>query len=673
MAVIAAVFFGLVLIFGRLGGDRLNGDEHNAIVFLKDGLWEYIKTFHYSDIIKLQFWLSHALFGNDFFWYRMPAALAAGATLLWLALYRMEGFARGGVGRAAAVLLVAGNAAFLGFARWGMPIYTETILACSLLMGVVLRDVMRGRMPRWTAFRLLLIVLLPWLYPATVLLLGGITAYLLLFVAVRWWREGRAATTVKAWLYALTPLLLGAVSAALYRLSVPDAHWNRARIRHKAFKAWVENGEGGAGAFVWDSMAKVGGEFLRAPVLADGAKLAWVPQAYAWFVLALAASTLVAIALAARRVLRKGHAALPREAGLLRGAAFLATIVLSILAVTNVAALLDAFPKISLRHLFFVITAPALLVSLALAYLGVLCAQAARRAEADWTIPASRALGLAAIVALGGALALAAVEQRKLEARKYQEMLSILHSPANGIVFSWAPGFYFANATLPASAQFFGMDRGENIPGALEKAIRQRQAAGGGRMAILTGDAVSAATGAGETPLARFVHRFDLKIERQAEYGGYEVLSARIPGRQERGAEDVRTISAAVDLPDGPIASIRLDPTPFLQSPVTIDELTYVDGKGSRAVDVCGDRALASMRTIRLGNREKCTFVFGDQANSGWIGPSALKNLGADPARRRLQLRMTGEFGDEVLIYLDTGKGYGSPIRVRPTPSAPGG
>ena len=105
------------------------------------------------------------------------------------------------------------------------------------------------------------------------------------------------------------------------------------------------------------------------------------------------------------------------------------------------------------------------------------------------------------------------------------------------------------------------------------------------------------------------------------------------------------------------------------QASVIIDKLVYTDASGEHAVDVCGDRAMASMRTTRLGSGPGCTFVFGNGANGGWIGPSALKNLGASTAPRKLRVRMTGELTDEVHVYLDQGTGYSSPIRLKVEPA----
>src|SRR5690606_22337993 len=97
---------GLILIVGWLGGGRLVGDEHNAIHFLKDGFWDYMKSFHYGHTLKAQVWVIHALFGNSFFWYRIPAAVAIACFVVWLAFFRKDGLPVDRVTQALVVLFV---------------------------------------------------------------------------------------------------------------------------------------------------------------------------------------------------------------------------------------------------------------------------------------------------------------------------------------------------------------------------------------------------------------------------------------------------------------------------------------------------------------------------------------------------------------------------------------
>lgn len=662
-AIAAALLAGAVMVLGLLGGDRLNGDEHNAIAFLTDDLWEYMSSFHYGHVIKLQVWLLHALFGDSFFWYRLPAALCGMATLVWLATYSIPGLPPNRVWQALVVLMLGANASFLYFARWGIPSYAETILASSLLIGMALTSVMRQQdttSARW----LVLVVILPWLYPATIILLGGVSAALLLQAWARQWLAGTTKGLGMASWRATLPVLLGLLSLAAYRLSVPDAHWNRARNLHKAFKAWSEGNRGSVVGFVQESLTRLASDFLTTTKLAADSSLHWVATAYSGIGKLLGLVILAAIAMVLLRVWRFRRELPGEDAAFLRGIALLLTTLLAVLAVTNIAAVFDVFPVGSLRHLFWTLPLLALAALLSLAYMAhAINAGLKRRAARAW---GARVVGAAIVVGLGVALVHASLEQRRLADAKYAELLEILRAGDNSIVFNWAPGFYFAGDTLPGGARFFDENNPKMLPERLVRAIHDVQnTPEGGQLAVLTS---SETLEVRNSPFSQvLMPEFDLQMDAEARYGNYRALSLRIPPKAERKQQrrQTRSIDVSIDLPPQNIVSIRLDPTPYLHATASVESLIYTNSKGDHAVDVCGDRAMMSMRVTRIGSGPGCTFIFGNEENSGWIGPSALKNLGVDAAPRRLRVRMSGELADEFSVYLDTGSGYRSPIRVK--------
>lgn len=662
-AVAAALVVGVVLVSFGLSVDRLNGDEHNAISFLTNGLWEYIKTFHYGHLVKIQIWTLHELFGNSFFWFRVPAALSAIAVLGWLALYRVEGFPVSRTTQALVVLLLGGNVAFLNFARWGIPNYAEAILVCSILLGAVLADVIGNRVPEWTRGRLLLIAILPWLHPATVILLGGISVYLLLDATRRQWGSGGIMRMAGAWSPALVPVMIGAFSLAVFRLSIPDAHWARARHHHKAFNAWQEQGgEGEMVGFIQDSLVGLGQQFLKMPPLAGESPHQWVEPVYVNAVILVAVAVTVALAVVGWRAYRLRRSMSGIDAGFARGAMFLLTCLAAVLAVTILASAFERFPLIGLRHLFMIITLPALLAVLALAYLGHVLRMHLNDRASDLATGVGRfAVGLA-VLGVGVALSLAMTTQRRLESIKYEAIQAVLQSAGNDIVFSWAPGFYYADATLVHAPEFFQVDRGSSLPGGLAQAIREEQLSpDGGTIAILTTSSMIGVA----SPVSRLMDDYGLRIEDKASYGQYEALALRIP--LQRGREPVKkAIDITVDLPAVDIVSVRFDPTDHLQGEVAVDSIVYIDSAGEHLVNVCDDRELASMRTtLDKGEDGSCNLILGNDENTGWIAPSSLENLDADTASRQVRIRMTGELGNEFLVYVDTGAGYVSPIRVK--------
>jgi hypothetical protein len=659
-----ALAVAAVLIFAELGGDRLRGDEHNAIHFLKDGLVDYVRTFHYGHLIKIQFWLSHELFGNSFFWYRMPAALSAAAFALWLAFYKVDGFPTNRISQGAVLLFVLGNEYLLDFARWGMPVYMQSILASALLLGLVLRDVMQGTTPRWTLPRLLLIALMPWLYPATVILLGAISAWLLLVIVfVR--PQGNPFADVGALARrvasALVPVVLGVVSLATFRWSVPDAQWERARGHHISFKDWVAEDRGGAFAYLADSLRNLGHDAMRLVELGNSPTYKLLSTVYAALGVLIALSIVAALAIALVRRARRSPS-LPVDVGLVRGSVFLLTCIASSLVVTNGASLLDLYPAAGLRHEFFLIPAVALLAVISMAYLGYVGGLLARH-RLDGPADALRAAGVLAMVAFGGLLAKADYEHMHADAEQYRKLLAIVHSPDNDIVVSWQTEFYVSPETMPNHPLYIQVDRGAGFPPVVAHEIEiMGRKAPGSRFAVLTRAwALNADEGAA---LWKFAKDHGLRVIDQYSYKTFAALAFEIQPRDS--APKLETVEATIPLPAEGIVSVRLDPTPWLNSTITIDELSLTDQAGLHPIDVCADKKLQLVRSVRLGGSAAtgCNLVLGDSANTGWIGPSSLRNLPAQAAPRTLHIRMTGEFADQFRVYVDVGQGYKKPIVV---------
>jgi hypothetical protein len=661
VALAIASVIALVMIFAWLGGDRLVGDEHNAVYFLKDGLWDYIKTFHYGHLLKIQFWAVHALFGNSFFWYRMPAALASAGFVAWLAYVRTDGSPDDRVGRALVILFVVCNMQFLYFARWGMPNYAESILIAALLLAALLPETVEGLIPRWTAFRLALIALLPWVYPATVILLGAMSAYFGLCALSRMLasrdRPGILGC-VRMLLRAAVPLLLGVVSFLAYRMTVPDAQWERARGHHASLKDWIAGGHGGMASFIRDSLKNIGGELLALPVHGGGTLVAWSSAAYAVLGLALSVATVFALALVVVRALRKGHLLAVAERRFMRGGLFLATVLLASLAVTVGGSLLDVFPAIGMRHLFFLMPVMALLFVLSVGYLGSI---ARLYAGSGVALATGRILVATIAMLLGGLIALTVLQQRGAESARMQQLMDLFHSSRNDIVFSYAPGFFVSKMTVPGPEPYFMTDAGSEIPGAVIQAVRERAAsAGGGRIALLMR---TSALNSKDSQLDDLIRDYKLQLIESVDAGNHTVLAFHIPHGVAKS--DVRTVDLTVPLPSTPILAVRLDPTQFRQSTLTVGVMEVTDASGKHVIDLCGDRKLTLVRSLRIGSDGKCSFVLGNSSNSGWFAPGELRNLPASAGPRLLHVRMTGEFSGEIRVYLDQGGGFSNPIRKK--------
>jgi hypothetical protein len=656
-----ALLVGLVLIFGWLGGDHLVGDEHNAIYFLKDGFWDYMRSFHYGQTLKAQFWTIQALFGDSFLWYRVPAAHATSGLIAWLAFFRQEGLPANRPTQALVVLVLVGNMQLLYFARWGMPNYGESILLEALLLGMLMPDLAAGRRPRWTTSRLLVIALLPWIYPATVILLGAISTYLLLRVGLSMLVAGAIKTgadlTRRAF-DAAVPLLLGAGSLLLYRLTVPDAHWNRARGHHSSFKDWVDAGQGGPVSFVVNSLSDVGKDLIMLAPHQGGQFARFLTFAYAWLGWLIAASIVVALVLVLVRASRMGRALPATERHFLRGGCWLATCILASIAVVVLAQLADAFPAGGLRHVFFLIPALGLLAVISCAYLVHLIASALQKRP---FLLGGRLVAALMVVIVGTLLVFTISKERRAEQQDWESLFGILRSPANDLVFSFSPGFFISSKLQPDPAHFFMTDAGSEIPGVVQQAVRAKaREPEGGRMAVLV---LSNELEDSDSAINKFISKYALRLAQVARSGPYSAIVLGIPhGSVERKPE---SIDVTIELPDSAIASVRLDPTQFTRTPVTVDEVVLGDASGVHPIDVCGDRKLTMVRTIRIGSAGGCTLLLGNDTNTGWIAPSALRNLAPSKSPRWLRIRMTGDFNDEFKVYFDVGDGYRSAERIR--------
>jgi hypothetical protein len=164
--------------------------------------------------------------------------------------------------------------------------------------------------------------------------------------------------------------------------------------------------------------------------------------------------------------------------------------------------------------------------------------------------------------------------------------------------------------------------------------------------------------------LLKFAQDNGLRVLEQYSYNSFEAFAFEILPRDS--APKLETIENTIPLPAEGIVSVRLDPTPWLSTTVTIEEMSLTDQTGTHPIDVCADTKLQLVRSTRMGGDAEsgCNLVLGDSTNTGWIAPSSLRNLPAQAAPRTLHIRMTGEFADEFRVYVDVGQGYKNPIVV---------
>ena len=164
------------------------------------------------------------------------------------------------------------------------------------------------------------------------------------------------------------------------------------------------------------------------------------------------------------------------------------------------------------------------------------------------------------------------------------------------------------------------------------------------------------------SPIKQLIAELGLRHEKSVRHGRYVALALQIP----HGVSiPTRKVDVTITLPPEEIASVRIDPSRYRNAAITVDGLVLTDNAGVHAIDACADPQLKLMRSKRVDARGACSFVFGNGKNSGWFAPSRLRNLPATTEPRALRIRMTGELGGEIRVYLDLGQGYKTPIRVK--------
>jgi len=123
-----------------------------------------------------------------------------------------------------------------------------------------------------------------------------------------------------------------------------------------------------------------------------------------------------------------------------------------------------------------------------------------------------------------------------------------------------------------------------------------------------------------------------------------------------------RQLVTSFDLPEGSIASIRLQPTSSSPGRVTFSKLALVTGDERIDIDLCADKRLQLVRSRKIGSSGdgSCEIEFGTGTASGWIAPQLLRNLPASPQARKLEVAARGDLTKAFEVYLDVGNGYGS-------------
>jgi hypothetical protein len=636
------------LLAWDLSAERFLGDELNALHYMRDSLLEYLTQFHYGHSIKLQFWAIHQWAGGELFWYRIPAVLCAAAALVVVAGWRPDpGDSGPGTGsRLVAGTLLAANASFLYFARWGMPVYAEAILASAWLLGTSLAWAHRNQLPAWRSWHVALMVVMPFLYPATIVLLGALSGA---WQCLAWQRSGRAWPLPKGTLASWVPLLAGLVGLALTLWLTPDAHWERARGHHSNFS----NFDGTALAFAFEALRGLGADLVAA---APGGE--WGARIYAVLAAFAASAMVLAPALALRQ--RSDTSA----QAYLRAMALLVLVAGASIAVSTLAGLRDAFPVGRVRYLFFLLPLLAFAALLSLGYLG-------RQLQRVAGLPL-RALAAGAALLATFAIVAGVLQERSERRRVEHAQFDALTAPGTRVLLSVAPGYFFPDLLRSAESVHLRSSSPDLLPEGSSEVVRDAVGRGGQvgvyglTSHLFDGEGIPGAA------LARWTAETGVRPAARLDVSPRTLLLFDLP--DVAAERPLRQLAGEVALPDAAIVAVRLQPASGRGVRVRIDRLVLVEGDAGRTLDLCGDARLQLVRGQRLARvgETGCEFSLGTGEGSGWFVPSALRALPAG-AGRRLRIEASGELDAEFQIFLDLGRGYGSRdmIRLTAEPAAP--
>lgn len=439
------------------------GDELNSIHYLKDSLVDYITSFHYGHSIKIQFWTMHALFGNSFLHYRIPAALASLGTIALLFLPQ-KNYRPSLLALALVLPILSLNQSFLYFARWGMPIYAEGILISTLLILTALPSLKNTASPSWKGWQVALMALIIWIYPTTLLLLGSFSLYYTICLALDLLKTRKfnflnlATRLFKVSL----PIITGVSSYLVLRLSVKPEHWARARGHHINVSEWLSLNPGKSSLdFILNAPLSLVKDLKT--VVQSAAHLA--PLLNGIFSLCLLAIVLAPlIAWINLRNVNKSRSA----KDFLQNYFFLLCIFTASVSVSIVAALFDAFPAGKIRYLSFLLPNLTILAVLSISFLEKLLftKQKALLAASTMLCLCSAFIYLETTTEV--------LKNYRRQALQESQMLGLITQPSTRHVLAWRLGFFYPYVLTPKHASLALNHRGILSPSTI-KAAKQIQ------------------------------------------------------------------------------------------------------------------------------------------------------------------------------------------------------
>ena len=119
------------------------------------------------------------------------------------------------------------------------------------------------------------------------------------------------------------------------------------------------------------------------------------------------------------------------------------------------------------------------------------------------------------------------------------------------------------------------------------------------------------------------------------------------------------------DLPGEAIVALRFDPTDLPGETVGIRRIALVTEEGTQEMDACAPKGVQKVRIASASMVDGvCQLVFGEGANSGWMGLSTFGSLSVAQQPRHLEIEVTKPKGNGPMVLFDTGSGYNFEHRI---------
>ncbi len=669
VAGLALVFFaGAALIGMDLGSDDFNGDTYHAIRHVHKPFWLFIHDFDYATLLEIQFWLSNRVFDGQLWGYRVPGATAGILNLFLIVIMLYRHFSH----QPAVLWLVASVAAFsfwnIWFSRWGMANYGEYIFLSSYLYFLFLKLLKSPLTRSWIIPTLILIILMPWIYPTLIIpfSIGSALVFLTRVIGSgRPWGASAFAALKELW-YLVTGgiFFLGSVGAEMI---FNADRWANAASRPTNLRYYFSHADytynfDGARDFIVDRTRQLFndlyhlnlGERPLALIGLDTDPTRWITQTLVWLMVLGILVVFTRSMMGRERVVN----------------IFTAAYVVLCLGVTISLSLLDKFAYGTPRYMMFLLIPSVVLGGLAL-QTGLDKTNNVLRSFRNFRNPLIGISSLTVLLFLFFVFAIDRVDsihqQRTMIRAGYDKLLDTVKNDQSDVVLFdinnpnvWQVSTPKTLRRADIMRRFDGTKYGKPMPPSFDLRTRVQNA---------EVDSVLVVT-----------DRRGWELSSDSDYPGfkslfssreYEVIATfqrdrnHVAKLKRKGSKNRIEADSSLaplytfDLPPRKIKGIRIDPSNLADSKYQIHNI-WIEKDGEVIKAQTDARNLRLIRLIHQRSGLANVYVT-EAGKTGWFAPRAFENLDLRDAKiAKLLIRMDITDGETIRVFIDFGEGYSS-------------